>query len=243
MRWTRKLSKEFGMNQTEFSMALLMAFKDEEVKKSLVELVARAITGPVSQKVSENVKNEVVKLRAELQHRDLKIKQLEEKVESLTADIDQLEQYSRRNSLRITGIPETDEEDPVSKVMDLVNNTLQLNPPLELSEVDRVHRSGKPRSNLAPNQPAKPRAILVKMATYRSRKRIMDLRSSRLLQKGVFFNEDLTKRRESLCYKARCLKREGKIQSAWSADGNILIRDKHGNVRKINTQKELETLN
>ncbi|ELU16570.1 hypothetical protein CAPTEDRAFT_187091, partial [Capitella teleta] len=103
------------MNQGEFTQALLMAFKDKEIKESLVELMARAVTDPVAEKVSESVKNEVVKLRAELRDRDKKIKQMEERVDSLTSDIDQLEQYTRRNSLRITGIPETSEEDAVAK--------------------------------------------------------------------------------------------------------------------------------
>lgn len=215
-----------------------MAFKDKEIKESLVELMARAVTDPVAEKVSESVKNEVVKLRAELRDRDKKIKQMEERVDSLTSDIDQLEQYTRRNSLRITGIPETSEEDAVAKVMDLVNVALHLDPPLELSEVDRIHRAGKPTSS----QSRKPRAILVKMATYRSRKRVMDLRPRTKEQQGLYLNEDLTRKRESILYSARCLKRERKIQGAWSADGNILIRDEHGKIRKINTQEELDTL-
>ncbi|ELT99532.1 hypothetical protein CAPTEDRAFT_198004, partial [Capitella teleta] len=85
-------------------------------------------------------------------------------------------------------------------------------------------------------------SILVKMATYRSRKRVMDLRPRTKEQQGLYLNEDLTRKRESILYSARCLKRERKIQGAWSADGNILIRDEHGKIRKINTQEELDTL-
>ncbi|ELU00662.1 hypothetical protein CAPTEDRAFT_193098 [Capitella teleta] len=122
--------------------------------------------------------------------------------------------------------------------MELVNSTLKLDPPLDITEVDRIHRVGKPAS--ATNQRNKPRAILVKLATYRSRKRIMDLRPQTKTLPDVFLNEDLTKKREDLLYKAHVLRRAGKIQGAWSADGNILIHDLQG---KIHKDYELVTAN
>ncbi len=40
----------------------------------------------------------------------------------------------------------------------------------------------------------------------------------------VYINEDLTKRRSSLLYEARKLKRNRKIGNAWTADGNVFIK-------------------
>jgi hypothetical protein len=55
----------------------------------------------------------------------------------------------------------------------------------------------------------------------------------------VFLNENLTKKREDLLYKARVLRRAGKIQGAWSADGNILIHDLQGKIHKVGNESEL----
>ncbi|ELT90352.1 hypothetical protein CAPTEDRAFT_210214 [Capitella teleta] len=81
-------------------------------------------------------------LRAELRQRDQRI-QLEEKLQSADSDTDSLEQYTRRNSLTIAGIREETGKDPKEKVMELVNSTLELDPPLDITEVDRIHRKSR----------------------------------------------------------------------------------------------------
>ncbi|ELU17967.1 hypothetical protein CAPTEDRAFT_191640 [Capitella teleta] len=68
----------------------------------------------------------------------------------------------------------------------------------------------------------------------------MDLRPQTKTLPDLFLNEDLTKKREDLLYKAHVLRRAGKIQGAWSADGNILIHDLQG---KIHKDYELVTAN
>ncbi|ELU12157.1 hypothetical protein CAPTEDRAFT_204702 [Capitella teleta] len=164
---------------------------------------------------------EVVMLRGELRERDQRIHQIEEKLQSVESDTDSLEQNTRRNSedcwYNYTEKKKTD-KDPTEKVMELVNSTLDA--PLDITAVDAIHRVGKPR------------AILAKLATYRSRKRIVDLRPQTKTLPDVFRNEDLTKKREDLLYKARVLRRAGKIQGAWSAVGNMLIHDLQGKIHK-----------
>ncbi|WAQ93534.1 hypothetical protein MAR_006005 [Mya arenaria] len=44
----------------------------------------------------------------------------------------------------------------------------------------------------------------------------------------VFFNEDLTKTRANLLFHARGLAKSGRVEGAWSSDGSILVRVKHG---------------
>lgn len=90
---------------------------------------------------------------------------------------------------------------------------------LELSEIDRSHRIGKPKSN-------GPRDILVKFATYRSRQKLYakrtGLKDEKLGYRGTFINEHLT--RSKLLFAARNMAKDGKILSAWSFDGNIFIK-------------------
>ena len=79
--------------------------------------------------------------------------------------LDDQEQYSRRNSLRITGIPESDNEDIVPKVLDVINNKIKPDIPVSSDHIDRLHRVGKRSGDT-------PRAVLIKFATYRHRQRV-----------------------------------------------------------------------
>ena len=62
-------------------------------------------------------------------------------------------------SLRISGLPEGNNEDVCAKVLDLCNKKLRI--PVEPNEIERVNRLGRPGGN--------PRQILVKFATYGTR--------------------------------------------------------------------------
>lgn len=87
-------------------------------------------------------------------------------------------------------------------------------------DIDRVHRVGKPNSS------GKARQIIVKFATYRARQKVYKNRS-RLregVNRGVYINEDLTRTRSNLLFQARQMVKTGKIDSAWSSDGVILLR-------------------
>ena len=231
------------MNSADFANAFLIALNDESIKKALVDIMTQGVSEPVSQRVTESLTNQITSLKKDLKERDRTIAKLQEHIDGLTTEVDRLEQYTRRNSIRISGIPEPKEDNPTAKVLDLMNNSLKLTPPLTLAEVDRIHRVGIPKSQR--NGPAAstrtpPRQILVKLATYRTRKRIMDLRGElKDVNKDVYISEDLTKARSELLYEARVLKRSKKINGAWSADGNILILDKNNKVVTIKCKADL----
>ena len=250
-RWTRRLSKEIGMQPKEFVEALLCALNDDSIKKALVDIMVEGVSEPVSQQVTSSLTNQITALKKELRERDATIAEMQQHIEDLTAESDRLEQYTRRNSLRIAGVAEVTGEDITASVLNVINDQLKLSPPLALTEVDRIHRVGNPKkktpnpmqdaarhSNAQP--PPAPRPILVKLATYRARKRIMDLRGSlKNSTRGIFLSEDLTRKRSELLYKARVLKRAGRINGAWSADGNILILDPANKVVTIKQETDL----
>ena len=114
------------------------------------------------------------------------IKELRNTVADLFDHCDELEQYSRRNNLRITGIEEKDGEDTDCLVTDLVKDTLNI--PLELVEINCSHRVGKKIQS-------KPRAILVKFTSYGSRRKLFQakchLKNHDTTKGKVFFNDDL----------------------------------------------------
>lgn len=56
---------------------------------------------------------------------------------------------------------------------------------------------------------------------------------------GVYINEDLTKPRNKLLLKARKMVKSNLIKSAWSSDGNILVRDSEDERHRITTESDL----
>ena len=187
------------------------------------------------------LRHEVAELRSIIIAKDKQISDLTKQVEALEDKTEELE-YSRRNSLRISGIPEREGEDVLQETLRVVNSTLL--PPLTVEEIDRVHRVG-------PRLPDKTRQILIKLATYRTRRRVFTARRGQFTQPApgpsttptthpVFVNDDLTKTRSHLLYEYRKAKKNGKIKETWSIDGNILIRDNASRMSQIKNIRDLE---
>ena len=137
---------------------------------------------------------------------------LEESVKSLTYELDDLQQYSRRTCLLIHGVAEEEKENVEAKVFDVVNKDVKAN--LADTDVSRTHRLGKKRSD------GKPRPIIVRFLSYRQRKQVFD-RKKALKGKKIVITENLTKLRYSLLNK--CKDHFGK-ENVWSFDGRICCK-------------------
>lgn len=216
------------MDPKDFTRALKAALKDPEIQADLGSIVG------------VQVREELILLRSELKAKDETISQMNKKVSSLEAQVEALEQYSRRNCLRLAGAPETENEDVVERTLQVFNDKMELDPPITMDEIDRIHRIGK-------KEDEKTRGILVKFATYRSRKRVMDSRKklksdSVPLSKAMFLSEDLTRQRDKHLYEFRCLKRKKAIADVWSHDGTVLIRDPQNRIRSAKTLPEIQEL-
>ena len=64
------------------------------------------------------------------------------RVTFLEAQADQAEQYSRRNCLRISGVPETPDESTDNIVMSIAND---IDSDIRIHDIDRSHRVGNPK--------------------------------------------------------------------------------------------------
>ncbi|ELU17628.1 hypothetical protein CAPTEDRAFT_206630 [Capitella teleta] len=130
--WTRRASQSFlDMDSAAFAKALGLALKDPQVRSSLGDIVG------------ESVRQEIIALRAELKRKDATIDDLRRRVVTLETSNDSLEQYQRRNSLRIAGFPEDENEDILTRTLELMNTTMSVEPAITAHDVDRIHRVGK----------------------------------------------------------------------------------------------------
>ena len=137
----------------------------------------------------------------------------------VSEDLAELQQYTRRNALRITNPawPEDPNEDTDKLVISLAN---ALGVDIQPFEISRSHRVGKPRAGYQ-------RPILVKFIGYRTRERLFKARQ-KLKEKQefrkVYINEDLTKATSELAFKARQLRRAGKLAETFTLDGKVFVK-------------------
>lgn len=192
----------------------------EGMMPTIKQIVAEAV-----KEATDTLGTEVQELKRENQQLVKNNRELERRVIQLESDTDALEQYSRRNTVRISGLPEVPSEDTDSAVLAIAR---ELDVPLTPSDIDRSHRVGRVDDSRAGSGRRRPRDIIVKFATYNAKQRLYvkrkNLRETASMN-SIFINEDLTKKRSKLLYDARCLVRMKKLKSAYASDGKIFVRD------------------
>lgn len=172
------------------------------------------------------IKKEVASLTIKLEQKDEEIKELRTMVQE---GLDEREQYSRRNNLRIFGVQETENEDTNELVIRVAK---RVNVTLSVLDIDRSHRVGKVTAG------GKPRAIIVKFVSYASRSAIFQAKKL-LRNSGVTIREDLTKCRLQL------LKNAGiaySIKNVWSVDGVIFVKTSDARPFRLRTESDLSKL-
>ena len=191
-----------------FILSLISAPNDDEVTRKLARVLKTANQELVNH--IDDLRGEVGALKASLAEQDEKIEALNQEVRQLREHNDALEQYGRRSSLHISGIPEEEGEDTTAAVVLLANEVLELDPPLQPTGIDVSHRLRKPR-NARQGVPA---PIIVRFMTRKDRYRVISERKKKLKncneykQIKVYINEDLTATRAQLFPKVRKLQKK-----------------------------------
>ena len=76
--------------------------------------------------ITNELKGEMNNLKTLLEKKDQDIESLKTRVGELEYQHNELQQYSRRNSIRVSGLVETPNEDPAELSIDLFNNRMKL---------------------------------------------------------------------------------------------------------------------
>lgn len=170
------------------------------------------------------------KLKKSVDSLKKKVEEQDRNINELYGQQDDLDQYTRKHTLEIHGIPEnlyTATEDVVIKLGE------RLNVPITNEDIDISHKlfSGK-------NQP---KGIIVKFLShkkkaqlYRKRIELKNVKISDLFpdcstadvvqSTRIFINENLTQYRRGIMKKANKMRRDGMIQSVWSLDGKLYVK-------------------
>ena len=203
--------------------------QDEEVLKVIRDTVTQAMESKFQELLVslEKQAGQILELEQKVKAKDSDLVALKANAEAdhnritkLQSDLNTQEQYSRRNCLRIFGVPEADDENTDAIVCRIANNNLGVD--LRPNDIDRSHRIRR-RSPLI-SGPSKPRAIIVKLTSYKHRRRLI-INRKKLKGSGLSICEDLTDSNRSLLHDAflDSKKQNSKIVSAWSQDGRIIV--------------------
>ncbi len=150
--------------------------------------------------------------------------------------IDQLEQCTKANNIRIVGMKEEEGEDIRRKVIDLAQSQLKVEN-IKIEDIKEAGRMGK--QNLS-----KTRDVLVifnngtlRDQIYRKRKLLMNK------DDPIYINEDLTQYRSQLFFEARKIRKRGQLFGAWTQGGNVLIKLNQNDIPcAVNSIQGLKTL-
>ena len=155
-----------------------------------------------------------------------------------------MEQYSRRMCLRISGIPEAENEEVTKHVLDFAK---RVNANVGPSDIDRAHRVGRSVSTYDSNERSSRRREITCIIKFtNSSARLSLLKGRAKLREdhvtNVFINEDLTPARKSLAYECRRIKRlqTSKVKKTWVYAGYLHILDDNGKKVKITCLSDLE---
>ena len=146
------------------------------------------------------------------------VKNLTKSTSKLTDKLDDLEQYGRRNSVRMYNIDCAPYgNNCFDAVVDILHSKLKVS--VGPNDIDRCHPVGKPNAN-----GHKP--IIVKFKNYNAKREVYAAKSN---LKGnpekIFITEDLTKQNHKIVASLLTKVKAKSIHSFWTIDGKIFFKD------------------
>lgn len=188
------------------------------VQPLLIQTVTAAVTSAVAlsskqimQQLKTGGKEEVTRLKTETQKQRF--------------DIDRLEQYSRKDSIRIQGIEENRDEKTNDIVVKLAKD-IGVN--IQDRDISVSHRLPQ-RAGRGRNGATRPKPLIVKFVRHDTKVAIMQKKKQLKNKEGyrnVFIDDDLTPLRNKML---RELKRDETVKRCWSIDGRIFcIQEERG---------------
>lgn len=147
----------------------------------------------------------------------------------LSDKVNELEQYSRRNNIRIFGVKDKKEE-TIQETEYIVRETLRkyLNLNFTSNEFDICHRIG-------PFNASTNRAIIVRFI-YRKSKVITISKRRKLKGSGIIISEDLTPQNVRRLQEIKSL---NCVKDSWSKDGRLYAKDNNNLIKEVKSRDVL----
>lgn len=157
---------------------------------------------------------------------DMKVEQLVTKTADLSEENEHLEQYSRRNSLRIYGIPKNTNENTDEIVINLCRDKFNIN--ISTDMIDCSYR--------LPGKEGAHSPIIVKFVSWNTKKLIY-ANKKKLKGSKILIKEDLTKKHAQL-FTSACSLYSNK--NVWTYNGKIFVKC-NNSIKQIKINSDLIT--
>ena len=142
--------------------------------------------------------------------RDHRTKNLETEVSNLSWGLNYLEQYGRRQSIRLNNAPLPNKSDCEKVVLDVINCTLSD----KKKDNPNCHPLGKP--NRFNN-----RQIIIRFSSFKVKAKVY---AARINLSNVFLSKNFTYKNQHLINEPISLKKAIRINKFWSIDGKIFAK-------------------
>ena len=172
----------------------IVSLKESDLK-TIVNVLKEAFDPKLIEMVNSIVTSVIEGLQLQVKKLQKENKDILKSVAKLEVRADVAEQHSRRNCLRIAGVPENEAEDTDAYMIDLSKA-------IGADDIERCLGVGKPPSTASFTERVnRPRDIIVKFASYCIWRKVYGARTNTKTSRynGVYINEDLTK-----CYITGC---------------------------------------
>ena len=218
--------------------------------KTIVEGIQKDLRDTINAKIDKLIqslaeKDETIEdLKDRVDRLESRVSVLENTNKLLDRRCDDLESYTRRQNLRIVGIPESTEgpENADACLQKVKEEIAKLDTNINLdAAIDRVHRVG-PKKDRSGN-PIQ-RAMIVRFTSWKSRTHVYQKRKKGNDNTGARFYVDLTKRRVELKKKAiEKIAGNEKVAFAYAdINNNICLLLEDGKKKVFNSEEELDTI-
>ena len=205
-----------NLTESEFIISALKSSFDE----SLTELKTGIIN--VKDVIIKNLLDDNKKLR---ESND----KLKTKIINLESDLNDLNQYGRRNNLEISGIPEDVKIDDLEKKAVEILNAIDIKidmKQIEGKDIEGCHHVGKFSNNKPPRKTLVRfvnRKICLQALINRRKLRSFDTSTIGLDNTELYFNENLTPLNNKLAYLCRKLKKDKIIEKTNTRNGEVIL--------------------
>lgn len=195
---------------------------EEMFETTMNKLIAHVLPAVIEKSLSP-ISELITKQQSEISYLQTKLGSLKTQVGTYSRDndelnyrIEELEQYSRRNSLRFHGLVVNEREDTDDKILFITNSILGLE--IKPDQIDRSHIVGK-------SDTKGKRQVIVKFTSYKTRREVYAAKTKlKNNPENVFISEDLTRQRHVIVKKLLELRKAKMIRNMWTIDGRIFYK-------------------
>ncbi|KAL1446927.1 hypothetical protein WDU94_013892 [Cyamophila willieti] len=179
------------------------------------------------------MRQEMEKLRKELEEQRSKVEKLEKSNIDMSKQVNDLQQYIRRENVLITNYPQTPNEN-IERIVCKLGETVGVKIDFK-QDVQAAHRN----PSRAETQP-----ILIRFVNRQIRNEFVQKARAEKLKikdKKLYFNDHLTPTNSKLFFEARKLYKAKKIHGTWTSNGTVVVkREDNSHPIKVHHMKDLK---